>query len=69
MSCHPLRSDVDVVGSFESSSPLLNRIHALDVATAEANMMSVCAPISKANLRSKVIAHTANVSDMAAMLL
>ena len=41
MECYPLRSDVASIGSFESSSDLLNSIHALDRNTAEANMMSV----------------------------
>jgi alpha-L-rhamnosidase len=39
--CHHLRSDVDVVGSFESSSPLLNAIHRASVNTAANNLMSV----------------------------
>jgi alpha-L-rhamnosidase len=39
--CHPMRSDVDVTGSFTSSSPLLNAVHAAAVNTAANNMMSV----------------------------
>jgi alpha-L-rhamnosidase len=39
--CFPLRSDVDVIGSFNSSSDLLNKIHAASVNTAESNMMSI----------------------------
>lgn len=39
--CYPMRSDVAVVGSFSSSSPLLTSIHAASVNTAECNMMSV----------------------------
>jgi alpha-L-rhamnosidase len=39
--CFPLRSDVDIVGSFASSSALLNAVHAADVNTYECNTMSV----------------------------
>ena len=41
LECYALRSDVDVTGAFDSSSPLLNEIHAMERATAEANMMSI----------------------------
>ncbi len=39
--CYALRSDIDIVGSFNSSSALLNAIHVLERTTAEANMMSI----------------------------
>lgn len=39
--CFPLRSDVDIIGYFNSSSPLLNEIHDASVNTAASNMMSI----------------------------
>ncbi len=39
--CSPLRSDVATIGSFTSSSPLLNSIHAAAVNTEECNLLSV----------------------------
>ena len=39
--CFPLRSDVAVVGAFDTASPLLNSIHRIAVNTFENNMLSV----------------------------
>lgn len=39
--CFPLRSDIDIVGFFNSSSSLLNNIHAVSVNTAASNIMSI----------------------------
>jgi len=39
--CHPLRSDVAQISSFEASDPLLNAIHTLALNTFENNIVSV----------------------------
>jgi alpha-L-rhamnosidase len=41
LTCYPMRSDLARTSTFASSSPLLQRIHAMEVATQAANLMSI----------------------------